>query len=107
MLHSRRDFDLAEEALARDGAHVGIQRLERDGTMMPQVAREVDDRRRASAGFAEDLIPVTQRLDEIRRRVGQGLGGTFESGDDADTSGAWVDPEACVGLILLSSERGR
>ena len=52
MLHSRRDFDLAEETLARDGAHVGIQRLERDGAVVPQVAREIDDRRCASSGFA-------------------------------------------------------
>ena len=51
MLQIRRDFDLAQESLdANDGAEVGLEHLQRNSAIMPDVAREVH---RCHAAFAD------------------------------------------------------
>ena len=57
MLQVRRDLDLAQEPLdAEHGAELGLEDLERDLALVPDVAREVDRRHAAFADLPLDGV---------------------------------------------------
>ena len=57
MSETSGDFDLAQEALGSyRGRKLGSEHLDRDGTVVLQIAREIDDRHPATAQLAHDEI---------------------------------------------------
>jgi hypothetical protein len=70
MLQIGRDLDLAEEPLDPEhGAKFGVQDLERDVAVMPEIARQVDYRHAAAADLAIDGISAGQCGVELGRNV--------------------------------------
>ena len=68
----RRDADLLEKAPRQlaPGAHRGVQDLERDDPVMPEVARFVDGGHAPSADFLADLVAVGDGGAEARDQLG-------------------------------------
>jgi len=66
MLQSRGEFDFLLEAL---GAYARgdfvVQNLERDGAVMPEVVREVDDGESAAAEFTFEPVAIGERGGEL------------------------------------------
>ena len=57
MLQVRGDADLAQKPLdAEHRAELGVEHLERDVALVPEVAREVDGRHAAGADLALDGV---------------------------------------------------
>ena len=62
MLQLRRGADLAEEPLAAErGAELGVQDLDGDVAVVPEVVREVDRGHAAGAELALDAVAVGER----------------------------------------------
>lgn len=62
MLEPRQDLDLDQEALSgRADDDLGAQDLDRDGTVVLAVARQVHHRHSATAQHSIDRVTVTQR----------------------------------------------
>ena len=67
MLKIRRNPDLGQEAFdAEYGAELGVEELEGDVAVVPDVAREVDRRHSAGADLALYLIAFGKRFPELR-----------------------------------------
>ena len=67
MLEVRRDFDLAEEPVgAEDGGEFGVEHLERDAAVVPEIVREVDGRHPTTPDHTFHVIPVGEpRSEEV------------------------------------------
>ena len=62
MLQIGRELDLGQKPIhPDDGGELGAQHLERDITVVPDVAREVDRRHTAFADAAKDLVATVER----------------------------------------------
>ena len=62
MLQIRRDPDLGQESLRTEQrTEVGFEHLERDVSVVPQVAREVDGRHPPGTNLALDVVAARQR----------------------------------------------
>jgi len=71
MLQCRRDPNLAQEPVgANHGAKLGLENLERDASVVPEIAREKDGRHPAGSDLALDQVPAVeagvQLGDEVR-----------------------------------------
>ena len=74
MLELRRDGDLAQEPVGADGGgEIGVQNLDRDRTVVPQVAREVHHRHPAVADLALHVVPARECRAKPLERVGHVL----------------------------------
>ena len=74
MGQSRRDLDLAEEAVGAEyRGHFGAQHLEGDGSPVLPVLGEKHDGRAATTDLALDGVAVTQRGIEPLEQVGSWL----------------------------------
>ena len=70
MLEPGGEPDLALEALgAERRGELGVQHLERDRPVVPQVVREVDGRHPAPAQLALERVSVRQRRSELDERI--------------------------------------
>jgi hypothetical protein len=71
VLQVRGDPDLAQKPLdAEQGRQFGFQDLERDETVVLQVARDVHRRHPADASFALDRVLLGEGGGELREKVG-------------------------------------
>ena len=71
MLQLGGGLDLAQEPLgAEDGGQLGVEHLERDLAVVPEVVGEVDGGHAALAELALDAVAVSQALAQLRCRVG-------------------------------------
>ena len=71
MLEPGRGLDLAQEALrAEHRAEFGVEHLERDGPLVPDVASEVHGRHAAAPELALELVAVAEGLREVWRWYG-------------------------------------
>ena len=67
MLEVRGGADLGEKPVAaKDGAELGIEHLEGDMTVVPEVAREVDGRHPAASDLALDVVAPAEFPSEYR-----------------------------------------
>ena len=72
MLEARRDADFAAKAIRPERVRdLGAQHLERDQSVVLEVAREEDRRHSAATELVLERIAVRQRLDERRIQFGQ------------------------------------
>ena len=70
MLEDRRDLDLGEKALEpEDRAEVGIQELESDVPVVPEIAGEIDRRHSAGANLALDVVAILECDAELCDRI--------------------------------------
>jgi hypothetical protein len=61
MLQPRRQLDLAEEPLGAEHCRqLGVEDFQRDGAVVPQVLREIDDGHATAAQLTLDLIAAGQ-----------------------------------------------
>ena len=69
MLQSRGRADLREEPLASEGrAEVGVQHLDRDVAIVPDVVREVHCRHPTRAQLSHDAVAVGERRRDAGNR---------------------------------------
>ncbi len=72
MLQPRGDPDLALEPLgAERGNQVGIQHLEGDRSLVPEIRRQKHDRHSAATELALERVSVTEGIGQLRRRERQ------------------------------------
>jgi hypothetical protein len=70
MLQAGGEADLALEALrAESGGELGMEHLERDGTVMAEVACEPDRGHAPAAKLALERVPIAQTFAQCRYRV--------------------------------------
>ena len=66
------EADLALEALGAERVgQLGVQHLERDGAVVPDVVREIDRRHAAAAELALDRVVAGETCLKLSARVGQ------------------------------------
>ena len=70
MLQPRGQTDLALEPLrAHRGSQLAVEHLEGDGTVVPQVERQIDSRHSAAPQLALDGVAPGERSLERRARI--------------------------------------
>ena len=75
MLEPGGGLDLAQEALgAERRGELGVQHLERDGAVVPEVAGEVDGGHAAATELALEAVAVSHCRLEVLRQIGHGFG---------------------------------
>ena len=73
MLEPGGEVDLAEEALgAQGGGELGVEHLDRDRPVVPEVAGEPDGGHAPAAELALERVAVPQTFAQQRHRVGHG-----------------------------------
>ena len=73
MLEIRRDANLGEEPIGPElRAELGVEHLERDASVVAQVAREVDRRHSAGADLALDLVAPREGRIQLTDRFHRG-----------------------------------
>ena len=71
MLQAGGEADLALEAVvAHAGGELGVQQLERDRPVVPQVLREVDGGHPTAPELPLERVAALQRFTEWRERIG-------------------------------------
>ena len=73
MLQLRRRLDLGEESLGAEGrGELGMQDLDRDVAIVPEVAREIDRRHSADSDLAVDTVSALEGGGQARDDVAHG-----------------------------------
>jgi hypothetical protein len=98
MLEIRRRLDFREEPLAPyDGGQLGLQHLERDTALVPQVVGKIDGGHSALTDLSLDAVSAFQGSVQSNDRVGHvrlvGRGGNLACNDTTSSS---LDPPTSV-----------
>ena len=74
MLQARRRVYLAQESLVAERlGDAGMEDLEGDRTVVPEIAGQVDDRHAATAELAHELVPSGEGVLQRAEMVGHGV----------------------------------